>query len=138
MSQPTHALARSGSKKLIYVVDDKPALVELAKTVLALDGFVVEGFDKPADLLAALHKANPIPDLLVTDFDMPEMNGLQLIHQCRCVAPKIKIVVLSGTVEEHEVMSDSAKADRFLRKPYQPKQLIHVVNELLDVQNSID
>ena len=132
MSQPSGGSTRTGSKGLIYVVDDRPDLVEVAKTSLEMAGYSVHGFVNPVSALAALRdRHTPIPALLVTDFDMPEMNGLELIRACRCLHPELKILVLSGTVKESEIMSDSVKVDRFLAKPYQISELTGIVDELI-------
>lgn len=120
-----------GSKRLIYVVDDKPALVDLAKLGLEAAGYAVRGFNNPAEVLAAIQVGAPIPDILMTDFDMPQMTGLELIRECRRLQPHLKTIVVSGTVEEKEVLSDPVKVNRFLQKPYSPSHLNAAISELL-------
>ena len=121
-----------GSKRLIYVVDDKPALVDLAKIGLEAAGYAVRGFNNPAEVVAAIQVGAPIPDLLMTDFDMPEMNGLQLIRECRRLQPQLKTIVVSGTVESNEVLCDPVNVNRFLQKPYSLARLAATICELLE------
>jgi two-component system response regulator YesN len=123
-----------GSKKrLIYVVDDKPALVDLAKLGLEAAGYAVVGFNNPAEVVTAIQLGAPIPDILMTDFDMPEMTGLELIRQCRRLQPQLKTIVVSGTVESNVVMGDPVKVNRFLQKPYSPSHLNAAIADLLGI-----
>lgn len=118
-----------GSKKrLIYVVDDKPALVDLAKIGLEAAGYAVKGFNNPADVVTAIQQGAPIPDILMTDFDMPQMNGVELIRECRRIHPHLKTIMVSGTIDSKEVIGD---VNRFLQKPYSPTILRAAIAELL-------
>jgi CheY-like chemotaxis protein len=120
-----------GSKTLIYVVDDKPALVDLAIIGLEAAGYSVVGFHDPTDVLAAVRNGAPIPDILITDFDMPQMTGLELIRQCRELQPNLKTILVSGTVEAEFILSDPIKVNRFLQKPYTPGTLHSAIGDLL-------
>jgi CheY-like chemotaxis protein len=121
-----------GSKRLIYVVDDKPALVDLAKIGLEAVGYAVRGFNNPTEVVAAIQLGAPIPDILMTDFDMPQMNGLELIRECRRLQPHLKTIVVSGTVESNVVLNDPVKVNRFLQKPYSPAHLNATISDLLE------
>jgi CheY-like chemotaxis protein len=120
-----------GSQRLIYVVDDKPALVDLAKIGLETAGYVVRGFNNPAEVLAAIQAGASIPDVLMTDFDMPQMTGLELIRQCRRLQPHLKTIVVSGTVDEKHILGDPVKVNCFLQKPYSPMKLNSAISDLL-------
>ena len=62
---------------------------------------------------------------------MHEMDGLDLIRECRQLNPKQKIILVSGTVDETVYSGTGVKPDRFLAKPYQPVQLADIVKEVL-------
>lgn len=126
-------MSQSGSKPLIYVVDDKPALVDLAKIGLEAAGYSVVAFNDPVDVLAAVQKGAPMPDILITDFDMPQMTGLELIRRCREVQPSLKTILVSGTVEAELILSDPIKVNRFLQKPYSPGNLNSAIGDLLQM-----
>jgi CheY-like chemotaxis protein len=123
--------ARPGSKSLIYVVDDKPALVDLATLGLEAAGYTVRGFNDPLEVIAAISEGAPIPDILLTDFDMPQMNGLELIRQCRRLQPSLKTIMVSGTIDLEAINKDSQNVNRFLQKPYSPSSLQNAIGELL-------
>ena len=120
-----------GSKRLIYVVDDKPALVDLAKIGLEAAGYDVRGFNNPAEVIAAIEHGASIPDILMTDFDMPQMTGLELIRECRRLHPQLKTIIVSGTVDEKQILGDPVNVNRFLQKPYSPSNLNATISDLL-------
>jgi CheY-like chemotaxis protein len=115
----------------VFVVDDEPVLLELATAVLEPAGFNVRTFRDPRAALAEFSAANPRPKVLVTDYAMGEMNGLDLIRECRRIQPRQKILLLSGTVDESIYANASVKPDRFLAKPYQAEDLIALVRSLM-------
>ena len=120
-----------GPSGLIFIVDDNALLVEYAVTVLKGEGYEVQFFTDPKAVLKAIKDANPKPVALVTDYDMGEMNGLDLIVLSHKIHPSLKTVLLSGTIDRSFVSRHPAKVHRFLGKPYQPAQLKSLVGELL-------
>jgi len=123
--------SEKGAEALIYVVDDEPMLLELAAVILEPLGYKIQTFRDPELALSAFTAAQPRPGLIITDYAMHAMNGLELMRACRGLQPRQKVLLLSGTVDETFYQSASPRPDRFLAKPYQAKQLVEVVNELL-------
>lgn len=119
-------------KPLVFIVDDEPLLLELAVTLLAPLGLEMKTFRDPASACRAFEAANPRPVLVITDYAMHNMNGVELIQECKRLNPKQKILLLSGTVDETICRDSPAKPDRFLAKPYQARQFTTVVQSLLD------
>jgi DNA-binding NtrC family response regulator len=115
----------------VFVVDDNVLLVEFATAVLEAAGYLVKHFSNPKAALRAMQNANPKPAVLVTDYDMGELNGLDLIHSSHKVHPSLKTVLLSGTVDSSISLTHAAKVHRFLGKPYQPAQLKKIVADLM-------
>jgi CheY-like chemotaxis protein len=115
----------------VFVVDDHSMLVEFAATVLEAAGYTVEQFSDPKAVLRALRGAHPKPDVLVTDYEMGEMNGLELIRSAHEIDPSLKTLLLSGTVDGSITLTHAAKVHRFLGKPYQPEDLQKAVAELM-------
>jgi ATP-dependent Lon protease len=115
---------------VIYVVDDEPMLLDLAEMVLKPAGFDVRTFVDPRRALADYAAAKPPPSLVVTDFAMGEMTGLDLIRECRKLHPAQKIIMVSGTVDESIYADLEIKPDCFLAKPYNPDHLVAVIQGL--------
>ena len=118
---------------LIYIVDDEPMLLELASAILEPLGYSVETFRFPETALRAFELAEPGPALIVTDYAMHSMTGLELASACRRIRPKQKVLLVSGTVGSDILRDAPVQPDRFLVKPYQTKQLIEAVGATLAV-----
>ena len=111
----------------IFVVDDEQMLLDLAEMILEPAGFQVRLFSDPQQALREYTSAQQPPDVLVTDYAMGRMNGMDLIRECKRLNPKQKTILLSGTVDESIYTGSDVKPDRFLAKPYQISQLVDVI-----------
>lgn len=125
---------RSKESVLIYVVDDEPTLLELAEYILEMEGLRYEKFEEPRKALAAFLKADIKPDLIITDYVMLGMDGLQLLGECQRAKPDLKSILVSGTVQEEVVHRSPVKVDRFLRKPYLPPEFVAAIRAVLNLQ----
>ena len=118
----------------IYIVDDEPTLLELAEYILEMEGLRFEKFEEPKRALAAFNDADPKPDLIITDYVMLGMDGLQLVGECRRTKPDVKSILVSGTVQEEVVHRSPVKVDYFLRKPYLAQEFLGAINGVLNIQ----
>ncbi|HLZ54652.1 MAG TPA: response regulator [Verrucomicrobiae bacterium] len=130
MSQP-ESNGVTGSPPTIYVVDDEQVLLDLAEMILTPAGFKVWLFRDPEKALSEYSAAQPPPDVLVTDYAMGQMNGMDLIRECKRLNPQQKTILLSGTVDESIYADSPVKPDHFLAKPYQINRLVEVIRLLL-------
>jgi len=121
----------AGSPPTIYVVDDEQMLLDLAEMILEPAGFQVCLFLDPQKALTEYLAAESPPDVLVTDYAMGGMNGLDLIRKCKQLHPRQKTILLSGTVDESIYAQSAVKPDHFLAKPYQINQLVEVIHSLI-------
>jgi len=117
---------------LLYVVDDEPMLLELAGIILKPAGYRLQVFRDPQQALDAFAAADPVPDLILTDYSMQTMNGRRLMEACRKLRRRQKFLMVSGTVDEHFFDDSPVKPNRFLAKPYKPKQLLDSVRATLN------
>ena len=131
MHQRTGSRGSKPRRPLIYIVDDEPLLLDLAEASLARGDFIVKKFVDPEEALKAFAKARPKPDVLVTDYAMGKMNGLDLLKKCRARRRDLKCVLISGTVGVEVVLDAPTKVDRFIGKPYQPEALLELVQRVL-------
>jgi CheY-like chemotaxis protein len=120
-----------GAGALIYVVDDEPMLLELASVILAPQGYRILTFRDPEEALQHFADNKPRPELLITDYAMHSMNGMQLIEKFRQFEPCQKILLVSGTVGEEIFRDAKHRPNKFLAKPYLTEQLIEAVKKLL-------
>ncbi|MCU0782717.1 MAG: response regulator [Verrucomicrobia bacterium] len=133
MSQPStnNKSPANDSRPLVFAVDDEPMLLELVALVLEPLGFRVRTFRDPDTAMRAFGLTTPPPALIVTDYAMHTMNGMDLIQACRRIHPRQKVILVSGTVDETIYRNAECKPDRFLAKPYQAKQLADLVRAIL-------
>ncbi|MEO6036366.1 MAG: response regulator [Verrucomicrobiota bacterium] len=115
---------------LVYVVDDNFALTRMAEIILTGEGFQCHTFCDPAQVVAAFKRGSPHPDLLLTDYEMGSMNGLELIEHCRREKPDLKAILISGTVKPESLLDQPVKVDYFMSKPYLPAELVRAVKSL--------
>ncbi len=115
---------------MILIVDDSDYMresVNLAVSLLDLETIsAVDG----KEALETFKKTKP--ELIITDINMPEMDGLTLITEIRKIDTDIPIIVL--TTESEDDMQKKAMnlgADAWIVKPFKGKQLLAMVKELL-------
>src|SRR5947199_453825 len=88
---------------LVYVVDDEPMVGDVVQAILKMGGYESVFFADPTAAYKALSEANPKPTLLLTDFQMPQMTGRELIQHCKKAFPGLKTILYSGNVQEDTV-----------------------------------
>jgi DNA-binding response OmpR family regulator len=115
---------------VVFVVDDEPMLLDLAEMVLKPEGFDVRTFQDPRQALVDYAAAKPPPSLVITDYAMGGLNGLDVIRECRRLHPNQKVMLVSGTVDESVYANSEIKPDCFLPKPYNPDQFVAMVRAL--------
>ncbi len=130
-SQSNQTGSDKNARGVIFVVDDEAMLLELASIILEPLGYQIRTFSDPETAVQAFAAAQPRPVLIITDFAMHRMTGLALIEACRRLEPSQKVLMLSGTVGPEIFEQAPCKADRFLAKPYQARQLIETVQSML-------
>lgn len=132
-SQATNLTSESARSKgaVIYVVDDELMIGEIVEVILNLEGYQPKFFQDPEKALQAFEEAEAKPALLLTDFLMTPINGMELIEQCKQIQPDLKTILFSGNVGQEILQYYSCKPDRFLRKPFLPQALIDTVRSLL-------
>lgn len=128
MSQRSHV--HDGARTTVFVVDDEPMLLDMAVAILQPAGFQVRVFHDPRQALAEFAAALPPPAVLVTDYAMSGMSGLDLIAECKRLQPRQKTILVSGTVDETVFEHAAVQPDRFLAKPYQIRELVEMVQAL--------
>jgi CheY-like chemotaxis protein len=112
------------------VVDDEPALRELANQILTHFGYKVLTASSGKAALNLL--AVQVVDLMLSDVIMPDMDGYQLADQVTKLYPSIKIQLASGFSDNRHSDSDLQLKQNILNKPYSSKELLTCIRLLLD------
>lgn len=115
----------------IFVVDDDRFVLESVTTLLSEFGFSVRAFSNPKDAVKQFVK-EPV-DLVLTDINMPIMDGLELLEKIRFLDKETPVVLMTGYADLNvAVKAIQNGAFDFIIKPYQPTALIHAVEKGLD------
>jgi DNA-binding NtrC family response regulator len=107
----------------VLCVDDDADLLATVARILRLDGYRVLTADSPRGALAIL-AAQPIA-VLVSDYEMPEMTGIELAVRARALQPETVRIMLTGrsTLDTAIDGINIAEVFRFLSKPFSPEML---------------
>lgn len=114
----------------ILIVDDDPKLLNMLRRTLAYEGFhVLTATDGNAALAQAqAHR----PDVIVLDWMMPGLNGLEVIQQLRALQDQTLVLMLTARdAVEDRVQGLESGADDYLAKPFAPAELIARLHALL-------
>jgi CheY-like chemotaxis protein len=115
----------------ILVVDDEPALTQIASTILNQNGYtttIANSGEEAIDILSQ----NKV-DLVLSDVIMTGINGYQLSKYIKKNFPDTKVQLVSGFNEEKKVNPDDHDVQRsLLRKPYDSQQLLKRIRDNLD------
>ena len=119
--------------KSILVVDDTRSMRKMVVAVLQGAGYSVE---EAGDGAEALEKAKgKVFDLVVTDHNMPRMDGVTLVRSLRGLAEydNVAIIVLSTeTGAELKAQGREAGATGWMAKPFDPDKMLSIVRQFVD------
>jgi two-component system chemotaxis response regulator CheY len=119
--------------KTIMIVDDSLTMTMSVKSSLEMNGFVVH---TAADGVLALNKLKTglKPDLIITDINMPNMGGLELIRQVKALPGYRFVPILTLTTESDASKRDEGKklgATGWLVKPVSGPDLVKIVKQVV-------
>jgi two-component system chemotaxis response regulator CheY len=120
-------------KSTVFIVEDSRTMRNFVRTVLERDGYEVRESADGRQALEALHSISP--DLVITDINMPEMDGITLLREIRKLPALHRTPVLILTTEsddEVKATAQAAGATGWIGKPFHPDQLCEVVARVLE------
>ena len=119
------------SKKTILIVDDDKMILGVTKRLLERLGYQVYTTTKGEEALDFL--LNTHFNLIISDFDMPEMNGPKLWKKIREINLSIPIIVSSGGSHEEEInfYLNQEIIQEILPKPYMLKDMREILSKTL-------
>jgi CheY-like chemotaxis protein len=115
----------------ILLVDDDPHIRSLGRELLEKLGYGVETAGEGEKVLEKMQQG-PFPDLVILDFHLPGMSGLEVCRRLKTLDPRAKVLVASGFFSAREIEELKAGgAAGFLHKPFRLKELQSRVEEIL-------
>lgn len=117
--------------KRILIIEDDEALLETLSAALELENFqVITALDGEVGFRMACEQK---PDLMVVDWVVPSMSGLDICQRLRAQGVKTPIIILSGKKKEEidRILGLELGADDFITKPFGPKELMARIKAVL-------
>lgn len=113
----------TGHEPTVMVVDDDPAFCQVAcRLVRQVVGREAQGFTDPVKCLEAA-ASNP-PDLLITDYSMPVMDGLKVLEQVKTASPATDVIIITGKADKDiAIRALKLGAYDFFEKPLRHEEL---------------
>ena len=125
--------APPGTGQHVLCVDDDPAMVLMVDGLLRRAGYRVTTFEQPAAALARVRADPRAFDIVVTDFNMPEMNGMELASAIARAAPHLPIIITSGFIsDEMRQQAGELQIGALLQKEYTLERLAGLVHAVLE------
>jgi len=127
------------NKFKILIVDDEKDFIDLIKLILDKNGYIVSvAYDGEEGLNKAMEE---LPDLVILDLNIPKLNGYEV---CRKIREKysfkdIAVLMLTvRTLEQDCVSGFSCGSDDYMTKPFEPKELLARIRNLIRRAGKID
>ena len=120
------------SDKKVLVVDDEIHIVQVVAIKLRNNGFAVVTAENGQDAFNLA--CNETPDVIVTDFQMPEMTGIELIENLRnrpatADVPVIMLTARGFAIDDEQ--KQNLKISVCLSKPFSPREVLQCVEDVL-------
>ena len=122
--------SESKTPQILYVEDD-PVVAAIVGELAQEQGWELKHYGEGISALEEL-ASDKHYDLLLVDFNLPDLNGLELIERVRrmLLRRSLRIIVMSGTLDV--AAAREAGADAFLQKPQGLSSLVETINSLID------
>ena len=119
----------ASEKRLVLVVDDEPRMVQFVRMNLELEGYRVSTASNGADAIDKVR--TELPDLVILDIMMPEMDGYETLELIRKVSSVPVIMLTVKAEEEDKIRGLELGADDYVTKPFSPGELMSRVKAAL-------
>ena len=120
-------------KGKVVVVDDEKIVTSAFKTLLKVEGFKdIHFYNNPKEALDFLREN--IPDIVISDFLMPEMNGLEFLSEVNKIYPEVSKILLTGYADKENAIRaiNEIGLYRYIEKPWDNDDLI------INIKNGIE
>ena len=113
--------------KAIAIIDDEADLVDLFQEILESDGFKVCAFTDPIEAYNHIQKYPNNYGLILSDYRMPVMNGIELCTKLMRINSEFKVILMSA----YENIEDDISKFKFMRKPITIANLLQIVKNTI-------
>ena len=117
----------------IILVDDEKMVTSAFRTLLKVEGYKnINCFNNPEEALEFLKENSP--DIIVSDFLMPQMNGLEFLTQAKTMYPEVSMILLTGYADKENAIKaiNDIGLYKYIEKPWDNDDL------LMNLRNGIE
>ncbi len=126
-----------GFEMTVGVVDDDASVRRYLGDTLSSAGYVCRSFESGPTALQWMTSGQESADLLLSDVNMPGMNGLDLLRRVKALKPRLPFILVSGLCDLATAQGALREgATDYLLKPVLPDDLINLVSKHLDIVHS--
>jgi len=122
-------------KRLVYI-EDEPEMIDLVRLILGRRGYTVMGAHGGREGLELVRKE--LPDLVLLDLMMPDMDGWDVYHQIKSeqLTREIPVIVITAKAQNIDRVLGLriAKVEDYIAKPFSPQELLERVDEVIAKQ----
>jgi PAS domain S-box-containing protein len=122
--------APKGEETILFVEDDVDQLVLIPRVLTQL-GYNVMAMQTGREAYERVASEDLPIDLIITDYDMPEMNGLQLAEQVEAHDPHIPVIIVTGRKTPDGMDSAASNIKKLIKKPYNKTTISKAIREVL-------
>jgi DNA-binding NtrC family response regulator len=116
----------------ILLVDDESIMVQSIKIGLEMKGYHVVNADSASKALNLLYGDGNSVDMVVTDYLMPTMNGMELLAAIRRFRPSLPVIIMTAYAETSLVIEALKNhCDAFIEKPFKPEALVLEIERVM-------
>lgn len=119
--------------KTILLVDDEEIIRDMMREILLNAGYDVTTAANGVKAINICETSEKDFDLVITDFNMPEVNGRELAEKIRAICGSTEILFISGYTDDEDFLREISGDDKnFVAKPFSPEILTAKVKEILE------
>ena len=125
---------KAQTQPVVMIVDDEEMVITSVRAFLSLEtDYDIHGFTDPEEA-ARFMETHPV-DVVVSDYLMPKMNGIEICRAIRSVNETIVIFFCSGAVTESDKEAAfAAGAQGYITKPFEPHELAGILSAALAIE----
>ncbi len=122
-----------GSKKIILLVDDDIQFLSVGQELLEYLGFQALTASHASEALNIFLRRQQKIDLVILDFNLPHIDGYQLLHQLQSIVPQVKVIMASGFFGQKDLDKfRRAGVAGMIQKPFRAGQLQMEISKVLE------
>ena len=128
MNDPSASSGKFNRIPVVYLVDDEDIVITSLRSLLELEtDYIVRSFVSPAEALSEMKRT--APDIVISDFLMPEMDGLTFLERVKKLFPEVPMVLLTGYADKENAIKgiNSIGLYQYIEKPWDNDNLQLVI-----------